>query len=60
MLSVENLEAGYGGCQYSEGVSMSIGRNESVALIRGQWRRQVHTGASNLRPAACHRRQDHP
>jgi ABC-type branched-subunit amino acid transport system ATPase component len=33
MLSVENIEAGYGGLPVLKGVSMSIGRNESVALI---------------------------
>jgi ABC-type branched-subunit amino acid transport system ATPase component len=48
MLSVENLEAGYGGLPVLKGVSLSIGRNESVALIGANG-----AGKSTLVRAIC-------
>jgi branched-chain amino acid transport system ATP-binding protein len=48
MLTVENLEAGYGGLPVLKGVSMSIGRNESVALIGANG-----AGKSTLVRAIC-------
>jgi branched-chain amino acid transport system ATP-binding protein/nonpolar-amino-acid-transporting ATPase len=48
MLSVENLEAGYGGLPVLKGVSVSIGRNESVALIGANG-----AGKSTLVRAIC-------
>ena len=48
MLRVENLDAGYGGLPVLKGVSLSIERNESVALIGANG-----AGKSTLVRAIC-------
>ena len=48
MLEIENLEAGYGGLPILKGVSLRIGRNESVAIIGANG-----AGQSTLVQAIC-------
>jgi ABC-type branched-subunit amino acid transport system ATPase component len=48
MLHVNNIRAGYGGLSVLQGVSMSIGRNESVAIIGANG-----AGKSTLVRALC-------
>ena len=53
MLSVEAIEAGYGGAQVLQGVDFDLGEGEALALHRAQRHGQDDDGARAVRPVAA-------